>query len=96
MLKCLSANAFDLLDQVTRRTFETGVCDGYIQYALDALKHHAAYYFNETDQLSMNNKGVAYVKEIRQKENALEDKILKRTKSVEGKITCLSKMDFKY
>jgi len=81
-------NAFDLLDQVPDRTFETVFVTAYNHYALDALNNHAAYYLMKPISIDELIKAVAYVKEIRQKENALEDKILKTNlKSVEGKIT---------
>ena len=37
-------NAFDLLEQVGDRTFETVFVTAYNQYALDALNSHASYY----------------------------------------------------
>ncbi|WP_047419003.1 LytTR family DNA-binding domain-containing protein [Cellulophaga sp. Hel_I_12] len=81
-------NAFDLLDQVADRTFETVFVTAYNHYALDALNNHAAYYLMKPISIDELIKAVAYVKEIRQKENALDDKILKTNlKSVEGKIT---------
>ena len=36
-------NAFDLLDQVGDRTFETVFVTAYNQYAMDALNAHASY-----------------------------------------------------
>ncbi|MDP5231658.1 MAG: LytTR family DNA-binding domain-containing protein [Cellulophaga sp.] len=81
-------NAFDLLDQVPDRKFETVFVTAYNHYALDALNNHAAYYLMKPISIDELIKAVDYVKEIRQKENALEDKILKTNlKSVEGKIT---------
>tara|TARA_R110000796_G_scaffold41772_4_gene103619 strand:- start:230472 stop:231203 length:732 start_codon:yes stop_codon:yes gene_type:complete len=81
-------NAFDLLDQVPNRTFETVFVTAYNHYAIDALNNHAAYYLMKPISIDELINAVAYVKEIRQKENALEDKILKpKLKSVDGKIT---------
>tara|TARA_R110002051_G_scaffold159536_2_gene230902 strand:- start:17944 stop:18672 length:729 start_codon:yes stop_codon:yes gene_type:complete len=81
-------NAFDLLDQVPDRTFETVFVTAYNHYALDALNNHAAYYLMKPISIDELINAVAYVKEIRQKENALDDKILKTNlKSVAGKIT---------
>tara|TARA_R110000868_G_scaffold102146_7_gene281398 strand:+ start:61201 stop:61932 length:732 start_codon:yes stop_codon:yes gene_type:complete len=81
-------NAFDLLDQVPDRTFETVFVTAYNQYAMDALNNHAAYYLMKPISIDELIKAVAYVKEIRIKENALEDQILKpKLKSVDGKIT---------
>lgn len=81
-------NAFDLLDQVPYRSFETVFVTAYNQYAIDALNNHAAYYLMKPISIDELMNAVAYVKEIRLKENALDDKILKTNlKSVEGKIT---------
>ncbi len=81
-------NAFDLLEQVPDRSFETVFVTAYNQYALDALNHHAAYYLMKPINIDELIKAVEYVREIKQKENALEDKVLQpKLKSVEGKIT---------
>jgi len=81
-------NAFDLLEQVPDRTFETVFVTAYNQYALDALNQHAAYYLMKPINIDELIKAVEYVREIKQKENALEDKVLRpKLKSVEGKIT---------
>ncbi len=81
-------NAFDLLDQVPERTFETVFVTAYNQYAVEALNHHAAYYLMKPISIDELIKAVAYVKEIKRKENALEGQILKpKLKSVDGKIT---------
>ena len=81
-------NAFDLLEQVPERTFETVFVTAYNNYAMDALNNHAAYYLMKPISIDELIKAVDYVKEIRQKENALEDRILKpKLSTVEGKIT---------
>ncbi len=81
-------NAFDLLDQIPNRTFETVFVTAYNHYAIDALNNHAAYYLMKPISIDELINAVNHVKQIRQKENALEDKILKTNlKSVEGKIT---------
>lgn len=81
-------NAFDLLDQIPDRTFETVFVTAYNQYAMDALNNHAAYYLMKPISIDELIKAVNYVQEIRQKEDALEDRILKpNLKNVEGKIT---------
>tara|TARA_R110000868_G_scaffold200079_1_gene447284 strand:+ start:335 stop:1066 length:732 start_codon:yes stop_codon:yes gene_type:complete len=81
-------NAFDLLDQVPDRTFETVFVTAYNHYAIDALNNHAAYYLMKPISIDELINAVAYVKEIRLKENALVDKILKpKLKSVDDKIT---------
>ncbi len=81
-------NAFDLLDQVPDRTFETVFVTAYNQYAMDALNNHAAYYLMKPINIDELIKAVAYVAEIRQKEDALQDRILKpKLNKVDGKIT---------
>ncbi len=81
-------NAFDLLDQLPDRTFETVFVTAYDQYAMDALNNHAAYYLMKPINIDELIKAVSYVSEIINKENALEDKVLTpKLKSVEGKIT---------
>jgi two-component system LytT family response regulator len=81
-------NAFDLLDQVPERTFETVFVTAYDHYAKDALNNHAAYYLMKPINIDELIKAVDYVKEIRQKEDALEDRVLKsKLNKVDGKIT---------
>jgi len=79
---------FDLLDAMPDRTFETVFVTAYNQYAIDALNNHAAYYLMKPINIDELIKAVAYVTEIRQKENALEDKVISsKLSKVEGKIT---------
>jgi two-component system LytT family response regulator len=81
-------NAFDLLDQIPDRNFETVFVTAYNQYAMDALNHHAAYYLMKPINIDELIKAVDYVLEIKLKEEALEGKVLKTNFSqVEGKIT---------
>ncbi|SNQ44322.1 LytR/AlgR family response regulator transcription factor [Cellulophaga lytica] len=81
-------NAFDLLDLVPNRTFETVFVTAYNQYAMDALNSHAAYYLMKPINIDELIKAVEYVGEIRSKENALEDQILQpKTNKIDGKIT---------
>ncbi|WP_394747292.1 LytR/AlgR family response regulator transcription factor [Spongiimicrobium salis] len=81
-------NAFDLLDQVPDRNFETIFVTAYNQYAMDALNNHAAYYLMKPINIDELIKAVDYVTEIRTKEDALQDRVLKpKLKHVEGKIT---------
>lgn len=81
-------NAFDLLDQVQDRTFETVFVTAYNQYAMEALNNHAAYYLMKPINIDELVKAVNYVAEIREREDALEDRILKpRLHKVDGKIT---------
>ena len=79
---------FDFLDQLPERTFETVFVTAYNQYAIDALNNHAAYYLMKPINIDELIKAVDYVEEIRQKEDALEDRVLKpKLKKVDGKIT---------
>lgn len=81
-------NAFDLLDQLPDRTFETIFVTAYNQYAMDALNHHAAYYLMKPIDIDELEKAVAYVAAVKERENALEDKILTPViNKVNGKIT---------
>lgn len=81
-------NAFDLLDQLPDRTFETVFVTAYDHYAMDALNNHAAYYLMKPINIDELIKAVEYVAEIRQKEDALEDQVLKpNLNKVDGKIT---------
>lgn len=81
-------NAFDLLDKLPERTFETVFVTAYNQYAMDALNNHAAYYLMKPINIDELVKAVTYVREIKEKEDALEDKILSsKLKKVDGKIT---------
>lgn len=79
---------FDLLDQLPERTFETVFVTAYNQYAIDALNNHAAYYLMKPINIDELIKAVDYVKEIREKEDALVDRLLtSKLNKVEGKIT---------
>lgn len=81
-------NAFDLLDKVPNRTFETVFVTAYNQYAMDALNNHAAYYLMKPINIDELIKAVDYVLEIKQRENALEGQVLKANSGkAEGKIT---------
>ncbi len=81
-------NAFDLLDQLPNRSFETVFVTAYDHYAKDALNNHAAYYLMKPINIDELIIAVDYVKEIRQKEDVLEDQVLKsKLNKVDGKIT---------
>ena len=81
-------NAFDLLDQVPDRSFETIFVTAYNQYAMDALNSHAAYYLMKPINIDELVKAVTYVVQIKEGEAALEGKVLQsKLKKVEGKIT---------
>ncbi len=81
-------NAFDLLDKVGDRTFETVFVTAYNHYAIDALNAHASYYLMKPISIDELIKAVDYVVEIKTKEDALQNQVLvPKTNSVEGKIT---------
>ena len=81
-------NAFDLLEQVGNRTFETVFVTAYNQYAIDALNVHASYYLLKPVSIDELIKAVDYVSEIKEKENALENRVLSTQDiGTKGKIT---------
>ena len=81
-------NAFDLLDKVGDRTFETVFVTAYNHYAIDALNAHASYYLMKPISIDELIKAVDYVTEIKTKEDALQDQVLvPKTSNVNGKIT---------
>lgn len=81
-------NAFDLLDKVGDRTFETVFVTAYNHYAVDALNAHASYYLLKPISIDKLIEAVDYVSEIKQKENSLQNTVLKpKLTQVEGKIT---------
>ena len=61
-------NAFDLLDQVGDRSFETVFVTAYNQYAIEALNTHASYYILKPVAIDELIKAVDYVAEIKKKE----------------------------
>ncbi len=81
-------NAFDLLDKVGDRQFETVFVTAYNQYAMDALNAHASYYLLKPISIDKLIEAVDYVFEIKEKENRLQDSVLQPLmKQVSGKIT---------
>ncbi len=81
-------NAFDLLDKVGDRTFETVFVTAYNHYAIEALNAHASYYLMKPISIDELIKAVDYVVEIKVKEDALQNQVLvPKTNSVNGKIT---------
>lgn len=81
-------NAFDLLDQLPDRSFQTVFVTAYDQYAKDALNNHAAYYLMKPINIDELVRAVEYVIEIKQKEDMLEDRVLQpKLGQVLGKIT---------
>ncbi|MEZ4778814.1 MAG: LytTR family DNA-binding domain-containing protein [Flavobacteriaceae bacterium] len=81
-------NAFDLLDKVGDRTFETVFVTAYDHYAMDALNAHASYYLLKPIDIDKLIDAVTYVSEIKEQENRLQNTILKPKQTVvAGKIT---------
>ena len=81
-------NAFDLLDRVGDRQFETVFVTAYNHYAIDALNAHASYYLLKPISIDKLIEAVDYVSEIKAKENSLQNSILTpRQTQVAGKIT---------
>ena len=81
-------NAFDLLDKVGDRQFETVFVTAYNNYAVDALNAHASYYLLKPISIDKLIEAVAYVSEIKEKENSLQHQVLKSNLTqVVGKIT---------
>lgn len=81
-------NAFDLLDKVGDRQFETVFVTAYDHYALDALNAHASYYLLKPISIDKLIAAVDYVAEIKSKENRLQDAVLKPLHAqVTGKLT---------
>jgi len=81
-------NAFDLLDKVEERHFETVFVTAYNHYAIEALNAHASYYLMKPISIDELIKAVNYVVDIKTKEDALQDEVLvPKTNNIEGKIT---------
>jgi len=81
-------NAFDLLDQVGDRSFETVFVTAYNHYAIDALNAHASFYLLKPISIDKLIEAVDYVSEIKEKENSLQNTVLKpKLSQVTGKIT---------
>lgn len=81
-------NAFDLLEKVPDRTFETVFVTAYDHYAIDALNAHASYYLLKPISIDKLIAAVEYVAEIKEKENSLQDQVLQPKQTVvTGKIT---------
>lgn len=81
-------NAFDLLDKVGDRQFETIFVTAYNNYAIEALNAHASYYLLKPISIDKLIEAVDYVMEIKEKENSLQNAVLKTVNAkVAGKIT---------
>lgn len=82
-------NAFDLLEQVGDRSFETVFVTAYDHYALDALNNHASYYLLKPIAIDELIKAIDYVYDIKLKESELENSVVaaKTPSMTMGKIT---------
>ncbi len=81
-------NAFDLLDQVPERSFETVFVTAYDQYAVDALNAQATYYLLKPIAIDDLIKAVRHIEHIKERESALQNIVLTpKSLVVEGKIT---------
>ena len=69
-------NAFDLLEKVENRTFETVFVTAYDHYAIEALNNHASYYLLKPISIDELIKAVNIVTQIKEKENELQHQIL--------------------
>ncbi|CAA0165044.1 LytR/AlgR family response regulator transcription factor [Tenacibaculum maritimum] len=81
-------NAFDLLEKVENRTFETIFVTAYDHYAIEALNNNASYYLLKPISIDDLIKAVSIVTEICEKEYQLKDEVLAPQKEcIKGKIT---------
>lgn len=80
-------NAFDLLEQLPNREFETIFVTAYNQYAIEAIQQHAAYYLMKPVDIDQLITAVQYVEAIKTKELALAQQILKPKQFTTEKIT---------
>lgn len=81
-------NAFDLLEQVSDRKFETVFVTAYDHYAIEALNAQATYYLLKPIAIDDLIKAVEHVQFIKEKEQVLQDTVLvSKMSGVEGKIT---------
>ncbi|KAA1245905.1 LytTR family DNA-binding domain-containing protein [Aquimarina sp. RZ0] len=81
-------NAFDLLEQVPDRTFETVFVTAYNHYAVDALNAQATYYLLKPIAIDDLIKAVNHVSYIKERETELQDQVLTpKVNTAKGKIT---------
>ena len=83
-------NAFDLLEKIENRTFETIFVTAYDHYAMDALNNQATYYLLKPISIDELIKAGSMVTEIKEIENQLENTVLapkKNSNNLSGKIT---------
>ena len=81
-------NAFDLLEKIENKTFETIFVTAYDHYAIEALNNQATYYLLKPISIDELIKAVNLVSEIREKESQLQNQVLTpKTTIIKGKIT---------
>ncbi|WP_459211367.1 LytR/AlgR family response regulator transcription factor [Aquimarina rhabdastrellae] len=81
-------NAFDLLEKVPERTFETIFVTAYDHYAIDALNAQATYYLLKPIAIDDLIKAVNHIVDIKNREEELHNAILvPKRNGITGKIT---------
>ena len=81
-------NAFDLLDKVGDRSFETIFVTAYDHYAIEALNNQASYYLLKPISIDELIKAVHHVTELKEKEDKLANSVLAPKEfSKSGRIT---------
>lgn len=80
-------NAFDLLERIEDRTFETIFVTAYDHYAIEALNNQASYYLLKPISIDDLIIAVNHVTEIKERELQLENSVLSPKEVKTGKIT---------
>ncbi|MCV6629666.1 MAG: LytTR family DNA-binding domain-containing protein [Flavobacteriaceae bacterium] len=78
---------FDLLEQYPNRDFDVVMVTAYDQYAIDALNSHVSYYLMKPIDIDELIEAAEYVWDTQNKEEGLEDMVLKTNKILKGRIT---------